>query len=295
MKGDAKSLLLKNGHEIVCLLLAKTINADPTHIQKEGTSAFSLVRDHFHKVRGRYTGSAHRYSELRNRTQDEINSQAREMSALGLISCRTGCDHCCKSEEISATVREINIISKAIERLPVSTKEIVRRQISESRRTEAAESGKPMSPCALLVDGACSIYQDRPFVCRGHFSRLESDCVSRKRRTSLSVDSPIKPKALEYSFRVITGEMMEHMYEVNDTLRYLAASETMVFNGASAPSFLITNDEDVAKSSKNIPVSLVSDQPSIGERQQNAKPISWFQKQVNKLLSWAKFIESDTR
>jgi Fe-S-cluster containining protein len=66
------------------------------------------------------------------------------------LVCRKGCDLCCQRKLTVSAVEAYNI-ALAFSQLPRDTK----------RRIE-----EPKTSCAFLVDGACSIYESRPVICR---------------------------------------------------------------------------------------------------------------------------------
>ncbi len=71
--------------------------------------------------------------------------------------CKKGCSLCCHNE-VSISVLEAEYIEKY-----AGIKQNTNLTIKDSSGT----------PCPLLVDGACSIYQYRPFVCRRHVALFD--------------------------------------------------------------------------------------------------------------------------
>lgn len=108
--------------------------------------------------------------------------------------CRAGCSHCCKSGAVFAvTLAEAVQWSLAIEAMPAAPRRSSRRQATgllEQQRQVFAEVGGPMDvpgerdealfsarvsklnatgpTCPLLVDDLCSVYEDRPMLCRAY-------------------------------------------------------------------------------------------------------------------------------
>ena len=66
------------------------------------------------------------------------------------LACRKGCDLCCQRKFSISSVEAYNVAA-LLRQLPAAVQEAVR---------------KPKSSCAFLVDGACSIYEGRPVICR---------------------------------------------------------------------------------------------------------------------------------
>jgi Fe-S-cluster containining protein len=93
--------------------------------------------------------------------------------AMGL-ACRTGCAHCCK-QLVTVTAPEAFFVAAQVRKEP-------------DRETAIAATARTLSgllgsgrwsgvhPCTFLSDMSCSIYQARPFSCRGFVSRDVNAC-----------------------------------------------------------------------------------------------------------------------
>jgi uncharacterized protein len=77
------------------------------------------------------------------------------------VACRRGCSHCC---HIAVTLTEVeaNLIGKAIGRTPQPE---VAKDWATRADSDAFDYGYH-NPCVFLKGGECSIYADRPLVCR---------------------------------------------------------------------------------------------------------------------------------
>jgi Fe-S-cluster containining protein len=86
----------------------------------------------------------------------------------GGVACKRGCSHCCHIAAL-ITQDEADVIGKRIGRKA--------RRIEPPGRTSAKgfDSGYH-NPCTFLVDGECSIYENRPLVCRTQYS-LDVDAL----------------------------------------------------------------------------------------------------------------------
>ncbi|MBL4683137.1 MAG: YkgJ family cysteine cluster protein, partial [Nannocystaceae bacterium] len=73
------------------------------------------------------------------------------------FSCRAGCHECCR-RGLSVFAIEAVRIENALEQLPDGARAQVRAQAM--RPDEAL--------CPLLLDGLCSVYDERPIICRSH-------------------------------------------------------------------------------------------------------------------------------
>ena len=108
--------------------------------------------------------------------------------------CRAGCSHCCKSGAVFAvTLAEAVLWSLAVEGLPTAQRQRSRRDATgllERQRRVFAEVDGPVDvpgerdevlfssrisslnasgpACPLLVDDLCSVYEDRPLLCRAY-------------------------------------------------------------------------------------------------------------------------------
>ena len=87
---------------------------------------------------------------------DEICGQTATRFA-SQISCRPGCDSCCRHLSIFAV--EADALHRALCQLPWEEADFIR---------QAAAQATPDSPCPLLQGGICLLYQARPIICRTH-------------------------------------------------------------------------------------------------------------------------------
>lgn len=93
------------------------------------------------------------------RLMDELAS-----AASSYVACRSGCSACCKMN-VSITVLEA-------ERLAVASG----KKLARVQQPVTHEPGRFAGvPCPFLKDDKCSVYADRPFACRAHFSFAADD------------------------------------------------------------------------------------------------------------------------
>ncbi|MCX4244422.1 YkgJ family cysteine cluster protein [Paraliomyxa miuraensis] len=96
---------------------------------------------------------------LRRRVDDHFT--AAKARSPGAMQCRTGCAACCHQRfgvfEIEA--HRVRVALARLARADPALRERVRRQ--------AGDPGAAHH-CALLVDDRCTIYEERPLICRGH-------------------------------------------------------------------------------------------------------------------------------
>lgn len=91
------------------------------------------------------------YRDLVRRIDGEINRTA----ALhgGRLRCAPGCSQCCTISSVLPL--EAELLRQAVDRLD--------EQVKKKMHAQAAGS-----PCPLLVDRLCVVYQSRPIICRTH-------------------------------------------------------------------------------------------------------------------------------
>lgn len=90
---------------------------------------------------------------LRTRV-DAHFEQAFERSAGGM-TCAPGCDQCCHVD-LSVFEVEAARIREALRALPDAIRTQVRAAATQTRR------------CAMLIEGRCAVYAQRPLICRSH-------------------------------------------------------------------------------------------------------------------------------
>jgi len=101
----------------------------------------------------------------------------------GEIACRAGCDHCCHVV-VGVTAPEALTIFDHLRRTLSSdawTRLSLRiaRFLEETRGLPSAARFSPRYPCVFLEAGCCSIYEVRPFACRGMNSLDARECEVR--------------------------------------------------------------------------------------------------------------------
>lgn len=93
------------------------------------------------------------------RNIEAFQAKVRERYAAH-IACRAGCFSCCRTR-LTVFPLEAEAIRRSIDAMP----DALRERLRERLRTDEGEAA---SHCALLVDGACSVYDGRPMLCRIH-------------------------------------------------------------------------------------------------------------------------------
>lgn len=93
------------------------------------------------------------------------------------VACQRGCAHCCRIW-VDATRVEVIHIAKSFEGgARASAMETFREAVSVTGGMSSVDRAQLVHPCPLLRDGACSIYDVRPTVCRSLVSMDASICA----------------------------------------------------------------------------------------------------------------------
>ncbi len=86
------------------------------------------------------------------------------------IACKAGCAYCCHLYVQVTPLEAIGVVRALQAQGPAalaSVKARVADTFSKTEGRDAAYRNVLALPCPLLVDGQCSVYAARPFVCRG--------------------------------------------------------------------------------------------------------------------------------
>ena len=97
--------------------------------------------------------------QLRRRVDDHFDAAVQRSPTA--FACAAGCDACCHVR-IGVFAVEAAPIERALARLAAEAPSLrarVRRQADDPAHADR---------CALLVDGRCAVYSERPMICRSH-------------------------------------------------------------------------------------------------------------------------------
>ncbi|MCR9165456.1 MAG: YkgJ family cysteine cluster protein [Nannocystaceae bacterium] len=89
------------------------------------------------------------------RTRVDAHFDAAASKAGEAMRCARGCDACCHVD-LSVFEVEAARVREALSALPSSLREAVRAQAEQTEH------------CAMLVEGSCAVYDQRPLICRSH-------------------------------------------------------------------------------------------------------------------------------
>ncbi len=75
------------------------------------------------------------------------------------INCKLGCSFCCESGDYPLSAVELEYLMQGFIKLSDKDKIIVQNNINEMKKGGA---------CPFLIDKKCSVYSNRPIICRVH-------------------------------------------------------------------------------------------------------------------------------
>lgn len=94
------------------------------------------------------------------RTRVDAHFEAAVARSPEAFACKPGCDRCCH-QRFSVFAVEAEPLREALDELERADPELRERVRSQGRDSE-------LPHCALLVDGRCAVYEQRPMICRSH-------------------------------------------------------------------------------------------------------------------------------
>lgn len=125
------------------------------------------------------------------------------------VACRRGCDACCH-QDVMVSQAEADLIGRAIGRRPVTTPAgavAVGRDMMEPPVVPVLHSGRP---CTFLKGGECSIFRNRPLMCRLH-ANFDHDALLCQIVPGESISVPYVDTSIEklvYHGKVAAGGLV---------------------------------------------------------------------------------------
>lgn len=92
----------------------------------------------------------------------------------GFVPCKAGCAHCCRMATLISTVE-----AEAIARVTGLPMTMPADEVFVRGDASAEQAQYEGQPCPMLKDERCSIYADRPFACRVHYSVDRDELLCR--------------------------------------------------------------------------------------------------------------------
>jgi Fe-S-cluster containining protein len=93
------------------------------------------------------------------------------------IECGPGCDACCY-QNVEVSIPEAILVSLQLGDPQDSRRESVMQAASDLAGMSATARARTRRPCPLLVDGKCSVYANRPLLCRATLSPCARKCYA---------------------------------------------------------------------------------------------------------------------
>jgi len=93
----------------------------------------------------------------------------KELPAGKPLACAVGCTHCCHLPVVTDALTVLAIADRVKTWPKAERKKLTDRlREREGKRTSMSETARRhhRAPCPLLVDGKCSVYAERPMICR---------------------------------------------------------------------------------------------------------------------------------
>lgn len=113
-------------------------------------------------------------------------------AAREAVACRAGCDACCHVP-VGVQAHEVLIAAQYVHThfSPAELDDVIAR--AAAYRAAFAGRSNPertslKTPCVLLREGSCSIYEARPEACRSHHSNNAEACRTNLQRESEDID-----------------------------------------------------------------------------------------------------------
>jgi len=125
------------------------------------------------------------------------------------VACRAGCGFCC-SVPVDVQAHEVFFAAEhlRIHAAPEALAGVIARTGAHRARLatlDAAERASWREPCALLRDGACSIYAGRPAACRAHHASDAAVCAAHQSDPRVPIARAYVPPLRARMFAVMLG------------------------------------------------------------------------------------------
>lgn len=92
------------------------------------------------------------------------------------VDCKPGCSYCC-SYRIEALPPEVFVIAAELRKLPeAELAEVTARLRAHAEKARGLRPEHHNLPCPLLKDSLCSVYENRPAICRRLHSEDVEEC-----------------------------------------------------------------------------------------------------------------------
>lgn len=110
-----------------------------------------------------------------HRQIDEVTDEVRERPDVK-FDCKSGCSYCCHFR-IEVFAPEIFLLARRLRTLPADRLDSLIQQLEAHAADAQGIRREDFSmKCPLLVDNMCSVYEDRPSICRKYLSLDVEEC-----------------------------------------------------------------------------------------------------------------------
>lgn len=131
--------------------------------------------------------NAERASEAATLAATMLDRTMQKMPQAASVQCAKGCFYCCYSA-VTVSAPEVFRLVRVI---PEADRESVLNRATARFKALSEGVSVGLQPCALLVDGACSVYESRPAACRQFVSTNADGC--RTAHASSNHELPFVP------------------------------------------------------------------------------------------------------
>jgi Fe-S-cluster containining protein len=126
-------------------------------------------------------------------TIDEVTANAPR------LGCKSGCAWCCH-QSVEVTIPEAILVAGELGDPADPRRQAVLDSAAQFRGRSLIERYRARSPCALLVDNRCSVYGNRPLMCRGMMATDASVCHASHLAALEGKDLPVELFAVAQYF-----------------------------------------------------------------------------------------------
>lgn len=138
------------------------------------------------------TAAPHRATEAAALAEAMLERTVNKMPQAPAYECAAGCNFCCHGA-VSVSAPEAFRIARRLAASPAAERDGILAR-AQARKTSTFEAALTLrTACPLLVDGNCSVYEDRPMGCRQFVSTSQQGC--RTAFEARTADLPFVPAA----------------------------------------------------------------------------------------------------
>jgi Fe-S-cluster containining protein len=130
------------------------------------------------------------------RAQQTIDEVVATAPRLG---CKSGCAWCCH-QSVEVTIPEALLIAGELGDPADPRRQTVLDSADRFRGKSLTERHRALQPCALLVDNRCSVYANRPLMCRGMMAPESEACRASHVAALAGKDAPVEVFAVAQYF-----------------------------------------------------------------------------------------------